>query len=125
MDAGRGRRARFALLPLAVALAAGAWFFGRAAQEREILWQLPEDRASIDRVEIQLRDGQGALLQRWEFFYPKGAPLEISQKVRLGPARYEAQVHLSRADGAAHTWRQTLDLQGERVVAPLRPPDAR
>lgn len=125
MDSGRGRRARIALLPLALALGAGLWFFGRAAQEREIRWQLPEDRASIARVEIQLRDDRGALVQRSEFFYPRGAPPEISQKVRLAEARYEAQVHLARADGAARSWRQTLDLQGEVLVAPLRPPGAR
>jgi hypothetical protein len=34
-------------------------------------------------------------------------------------------VHLSRADGAARTWRQMLDFQGEVLVAPLQPPDPR
>ncbi|HZA52348.1 MAG TPA: hypothetical protein VE549_16500 [Myxococcaceae bacterium] len=125
MEGWRGRRSRFALLPLVLALGAGLWFFGRAAQEREILWQLPDDRASIARVEIQLRDGEGVLVQRAEFYYPRGAPPEIAQKVRLAGARYEAQVHLSGRDGGARTWRQPLDLDGERVVAPLRAPDAR
>ena len=125
MEVWRGRRSRFALLPLVLALGVGLWFFGRAAEEREILWQLPEDRASISRLEIQLRDGDGVVVQRSEFYYPRGAPREIAQKVRLARARYEAQVHLSGSDGAARTWRQTLDLEGERVVAPLRAPDAR
>jgi hypothetical protein len=124
VDGGR-RRSLFALLPVAVALAAGLWLFGRGAAEREIRWQLPEDRRSIARVEIQLRDGKGALVQRSEFFFPHGAPPEIDQRVRLAQARYEAQVHFSRTDGGARTWRQTVDLQGEVLVEPLRPAAAR
>jgi hypothetical protein len=125
VEGAKGRHPLLTRLPLVLVLLAGLWFFTRGAPEQEILWQLPAERAAIERVEIQLRDGKGVLVQRAEFFYPGGAPAEISQKIRLEDARYEAQIHITRRDGTARTWRQPLELRGEVLAAPLRPPDVR
>src|SRR5215204_3173851 len=113
-------------LPLVLLSLAGLWLFGRPDPVREIVWRLPEERASIQRVEIQLRDRSGLTRARSDLQYPGGGPpAELSQKLRLAEGPYDARIFLWTSDGGRRTWELTLDVQGELVVTPLFPAEAR
>jgi hypothetical protein len=113
-------------LLLVLVLLAGLWLFGRPDPMREIVWRLPEERASIQRVEIQLRDRTGLTRARSDLQYPGGGPPpELSQKLRLADGPYGARVFVWTSDGGSRTWELTLDVQDEVVVTPLSPAEAR
>ena len=122
-----GRRAQLLKrLPLALVAVAGLWFFGRQDPMREIVWRLPDERASIQRLEIQLRDRTGLMRARSDIHYPAGAaPAEVSQKLRLADGPYDARVFVWTADGGSRTWELRLDVQSDVVVTPLPSPNAR
>ena len=113
-------------LPLVFLLLAGLWLFGRPDPEREIVWRLPEERASIQRVEIQLRDRTGLTRARSDLHYARGGPpAELSQKLRLADGPYDARIFVWTFDGGRRTWELTLDVQDNLVVTPLSPAEPR
>ena len=124
MEAGR-RAQLLKRLPLALVAVAGLWLFGRQDPTRELVWRLPDERASIQRLEIQLRDRTGLMRARSDLHYPAGAPEEVSQKLRLADGPYDARVFVWTADGGSRTWELRLDVQGDLVVTPLPSADAR
>jgi hypothetical protein len=91
-------------LPIVLLAAAGLWLWKGGAGvypvARDLVWQLPDDRAAIRGVEIQIWD-EGTLLKREEFSYPKGAGADIAQKLALRAGVYQARVFIRREGGAA------------------------
>jgi hypothetical protein len=113
-------------LPLVLVALAGLWLFGRQDPEREIVWRLPDDRAPIQRVEIQLRDRTGLTRARSDLHYPGGSPpAELSQKARLADGPYDARIFVWTSDGGRRTWERTLDVRSDLVVTPLYPAEPR
>lgn len=108
-------------LPLVFVILAGLWFFRDPASEREIVWRLPRDRAGIERVEVQLRDPGGAIVQRSEFFFGSTpAPEEVKLALRLPEDRYDSEVRVSLRDGGQRTWTAPVEVRGDVVIVPFR-----
>jgi hypothetical protein len=107
-------------LPLLIVVLAGLWLFRDRGDERELVWRLPRERADIERIELQLRDPKGALVQRSEFFLGAGpVPEEISVKLRLEEGRYDSQLHASLRGGGERTWTSPVEVRGDVVITPL------
>lgn len=102
------------------------WQAGFFPRERELVWHLGEDRASIRSVELQLWSAQGELIKREQLFFPEGPGPELSQSITLLKGEYQAQIFVRR-EGEAKLWfagRQqlSLDHQQKRYELRLVPP---
>jgi hypothetical protein len=90
-------------LPILLVLAAGVWLWkgggGFFPSSREILWELPDDRASIRELDIQIADSKGAVVKRDQFFFHGAPPREVLEKARLTPGDYAARVFIKREGG--------------------------
>lgn len=84
-------------LPLLVVLAAGIvlWNSPLFPQSRELTWRLPEDRAGIESVEIQLWDSAHRLVQREQVFGGRAGG-EILERVSLAKGLYIADIFIRR-----------------------------
>ena len=105
-----------ALVAIGLWLWKSAWF----VQNREIYWQLGEDRSTIREVEIQIWTSGGELLKRGVFFFEDGAPAEIIQQVPLKQGVYLTRVFVKRAGRpSGEQYAQTLQIGAEaaRVLA--------
>lgn len=106
-------------IPLLIALAIGfvAWRsgFGFFAVERTLTWRLPVSHSQVQRVELQVWDGE-ALLKRQEF-QTDGLTAEPQTKITLsrGPHRAVALVWLSGAP-QPRTFQLEFDPTGEREL---------
>ena len=79
-----------------VALGLWLWRAGCLPQERDLVWRVPVDRASIRSVEIQIWSPEGEMLKREQFFFPQGPGQEITQSLALPEGNYQAQVFILR-----------------------------
>ncbi len=99
-------------LPFFAFLAVGLWLWkgGLFPQDRELVWTLGEDRASVRKLEIQLWDDEGHLLKREELFFHQGAPAQVTQKVSLRQGHYTARVFVLR-EGRTDSESRVRDLE--------------
>lgn len=107
-----------------IVLLGGLWLWkgggGLFPTGRELVWQLPDERASIREVEIQLWDGE-ALLKRESRLYGAGEAQDIVQKVPLRAGEYQARVFIRRDGRAPQSLARTLSVgEEETVVTSLR-----
>ena len=82
-------------LPLLLVAIGGIWLFRTRGAERELVWSLPKDVPGITQLEVQLRDADGDLVKRETLFVREGER-DKTEKVKLSPGTYEAQVFLMR-----------------------------
>jgi hypothetical protein len=109
-------------LSLLALVAIGLWLWKSAwfVQNRELCWQLGEDRSTIREVEIQIWSTRGELLTRGVFFFEDGAPAEIIQQVPLKQGVYLTRVFVKRAGRpSGEQYAETLQIGAEaaRVLA--------
>jgi hypothetical protein len=110
------RLSLLALVAIGLWLWKSAWF----VQNRDLYWQLGEDRSTVREVEIQIWTTRGELLKRGVFFFADGAPAEIIQQVALKQGVYLTRVFVKRTGYPSGVqYAQTLQIGAEdaRVVA--------
>ena len=111
--AASGRWKLLKRLPIGLVAVAGLWLWrgggGVYPVARDLVWQLPDDRASIRSVEIQVWD-EGVLLKREEFAYPRGAGGDIVEKLALRAGVYQARIFIRR-EGSATSEALTRELR--------------
>jgi len=114
-------------LPFFAFLAVGLWLWkgGLFPQERELVWTLGDERATVRKLEIQLWDDEGRLLKREELFFPQGAaPAQVTQKVSLKEGHYTARIFVQREGGGESPEARVRELEiGDREAYGLTIPD--
>ncbi|MFZ5471789.1 MAG: hypothetical protein ACOZIN_20360 [Myxococcota bacterium] len=82
---------------------------------RELVWQLPGERASIREVEIQIYD-EGELLKREVLSYPAGLSFDIVQKMSLRDGQYPARVFVRREGRTENIYSPTIHVGSEETI---------
>ncbi len=104
---------------------AGLWLWkggaGLFPVARELVWQLPADRAAIQTVEVQLWDGT-LLVKREEVRTPNGAGPDLVERLALRAGTYQARAFVTRQGSAApQVYASQVRLGDEEtVVIPIR-----
>lgn len=94
--AKKKRSALFVRLPLILSVVFGLWIWrgggGLVIAERELVFQMPADRADLKRFEFQLYEGE-ALIKRGEYsFTSMGAPADLRSKIQLKQGAYPVKL---------------------------------
>ena len=106
--------------PIILIAALGIWLWRTSGSERQLIWQLPpQTRVSVRQVEIQLRNEDGKLVKREEFFYPSGAPSEIDEHARLRDGKYEALIILTEDGQPPKTVHLPVTVEGDTIIERL------
>ena len=102
-------------LPIIAVAAIGVWLWQGGAREREIFWQLPADRAGIERVKLVLKTADGQLVRSDEQFFEDGRPVpsEIVTQIRVPDGRYRAEVTVRRRGVGAQVQTRDVRVEGE------------
>lgn len=107
-------------LPLLLAIAVGLWLWRSGEEsERTLIWRLPGDRATVERVEIQLMDDDGSVLRRETLYYQTGAPPEITQRYRIDEGSYQARLFITRRGEPPQVLEVPVVVQGEEIIPSL------
>lgn len=104
-EPGRPDKKRSGLLkrlPLILSVVLGLWIWrgglGLVIAERELVFQLPAERADIRRFEFQLYDAD-VLLKRGDYsFSSMGAPADVRSRVQLKEGTYPARLFVWYAE---------------------------
>jgi hypothetical protein len=90
-------------LPLVVVAAAGVWLWrggaGLFPTQRQLIWNLGEDRAEIRELDIQLSDPKGALVKREQLFFHGPPAVQVVQSIALSAGDYPARVFVRKTAG--------------------------